>query len=103
MRKIIHTIRQKPESVRRFVATSSALVITLAIAFVWISTLGVQNKITASKKQGTNPFALIKKSFENAFTKTGGKNQANALSAVQSEESDVTAVTLTPDSGTTGQ
>jgi hypothetical protein len=103
MRKIIHKIRQKPESVRRFVATSSALVITLVIAFVWISTLGVQNKVTATKKQGTNPFALIKQSFEKAFTKTGDRSQANALSAVQSQESDVTAVTLTPEAGVSGQ
>jgi hypothetical protein len=101
MRKIIHTIRQKPAPVRRFVATSSALVITLVIAFVWLGTFSTTKEKVVKNEKSPNPFSLLASSFSKLFSSGNAGGQASVYSAFSREtEGDTTAITLTPATAT---
>lgn len=89
MKKLIHNLRQKPESFRRTVALVTSFSVTGLIAIVWVSGLvavGISPQANPNTEKALSPFALMFNQAKELIQNTG--NQLASVSEVFNPETD---------------
>jgi hypothetical protein len=79
MQKILTTIRNKPPHIKERVAVLSAIMLTSAVAFFWVSSLSTKFTAPGTKEisdKNISPFTVLKENLSAAVARTSSTLKA---------------------------